>query len=227
MSIEQTYSALQKELVQVCEQVGRDPEKVAIMAVSKTVGCEAVASAIKAGFCLFGENRVEGLKEKRHAFPEQTWHFIGNVQSRKISQIVAHADLIHSVYKPSHLSVIDSQAAQLSKVQEILAEVNVSGEVSKGGLTPEEVPAFIEAAQKFDHITVKGFMTMAPQGDKVLARTCFERLALLRDEMQSRAEQCSLDELSMGMSQDWQEAVASGATIIRIGRMIFDSEYAD
>lgn len=229
MSIGSRYQAILDQVEACCKEAGRDPRSVRIVAVSKTVGAEVIPHAERAGIHDFGENRFEGITEKQALFPESTWHFIGNVQSRKIAGIVSAADLIHSVYKVEHLPIIDAAAKKLNKVQDILLEVNVSGEASKGGLRPDMVSSFIEAALECSHVGLKGFMTMAPQGDRDHARACFESLSRIQHTMleQFSGSIGTLDfhELSMGMSEDWPEAVAAGATIVRIGRAIFDEGY--
>lgn len=222
------YKAIHDEIADLCAQSGRDPEEVRVVAVSKTVGCDEVAQAIDVGFHDFGENRPDGLQEKQQAFPNQTWHFIGNIQSRKIPQIVSHASLIHSVDQIRHLEKIDSVACQNGIVQDVLLEVN-SGEEAKGGIEPSEVLDFLKRASGFEHVAVTGLMTMAPRGDKQTARQCFEALRELRDEAAAWQEKTygksSMHELSMGMSEDWREAVLAGATIVRIGRMVFDTGF--
>lgn len=230
MGISERYTAIQKEVYACTETAQRPHDDVRIVAVSKTVGVETIASAIAAGVEDFGENRPDALAEKQQVYPDATWHFIGNIQSRKIPEIVRCAQFIHSVYKPSHLPLIDAAAKECGKIQNILIEVNVSGEKSKGGLAPEELTGFIEACLSLSHIRVCGFMTMAPQGNLEQARCCFEALATLRKEIKSQFSGSivnqDLHELSMGMSEDWAEAIAAGATMVRIGRAIFDESFA-
>ena len=122
----------------MCASCGRDPREVKVIAVSKTVDAPAISTAIAAGAHDFGENRPDVLAAKVAQLPQQTWHFIGNVQSRKIPEIVACATLVHSVCKEEHFAKFDQAAERLGKVQDILLEVNVSGEESKSGFTPDE-----------------------------------------------------------------------------------------
>lgn len=224
----QQYQAVRDEVAARCRAVGRDPRDVKVVAVSKTVGVDEVAQVVEAGAHDFGENRPDGLAEKAVAFPRETWHFIGNIQSRRIPEIVRSASLVHSLYQEHHVSRFDAAAEALGKVQDVLLEVNVSGETQKSGLSPDDVPALLEHCGRFPHVRVRGLMTMAPQGDLAAARSCFEGLARLRDELRGGldAERAGVfDELSMGMSDDWREAVAAGATIVRIGRAIFDETF--
>ncbi len=229
MGIAERYAHVRAQVDAVCHEAGRDPSSVLLLAVSKTVDAPAVADAIAAGAAAFGENRPEQLVEKHAAYPQAQWHFIGNIQSRRIKDIVPCATLIHSVYKESHLAKIDACARECGKVQDILVEVNVSGEESKSGLAPADVRAFIEAADAFDAIRVKGLMTMAPRYDEATADATFRGLAALRDELNGQVfphhGKIDLSELSMGMSEDWRFAIRHGATIVRIGRAIFSDEF--
>lgn len=230
MSITQQYRDVAQRMHQVCADCGRDAREVRLVAVSKTVTAARVQDAIDGGARDFGENRPDQIAEKYAAYPHMNWHFIGNVQSRRIKDIVPCAALIHSVFQPAHLAKIDASAADCGKVQDILIEVNVSGEESKGGVVPADLPVMLQKAAGFSHIAVRGLMTMAPQGDANVARSCFARLRDIRDDANAcflPAGMPSLSELSMGMSEDWPYAVAEGATIIRIGRAIFSTDFAE
>ena len=187
---------------------------VTVVAVSKTVGPDAVARALAAGARDFGENRPDGLAEKAAAFPQATWHFIGNIQSRRIPDIVRSAALVHSLFEERHARKIDEAAAVAGKVQDVLLEVNVSGEESKGGLAPGDVRALLDVCARLPHVRVRGLMTMAPQGDPAALRAGLDP-----------AQAALFDGLSMGMSEDWREAVRAGATIVRIGRAVFDDAF--
>lgn len=230
MSITQQYIDVVQQVRQACLDCGRNPDEVRLVAVSKAVDAARVQDAINGGAQDFGENRPDQIMEKHARYPQVAWHFIGNVQSRRIKDIVPCAALIHSVYQPAHLSKIDAAAADCGKVQDILVEVNVSGEKSKGGVAPEDLPAMLHEADRYPHVAVRGLMTMAPQGDLEVARTCFARLRSLRDDANANvlpAGTLSMSELSMGMSEDWRCAIAEGATIVRIGRAIFSEDFAE
>lgn len=229
MGIAERYAYVRAQVDEVCRSEGRDPSEVKLLAVSKTVEVPAVARAIAAGAAAFGENRPDQLVEKQAAYPQAEWHFIGNVQSRRLRDIVPAATLVHSVYQESHLAKIDEVARAHGKVQRILAEVNVSGEASKSGLEPEGLEAFLRAAAQFRNLEVCGLMTMAPRFDEETAEATFAGLAALRArfdgaDLGASAPLC-LSELSMGMSEDWRIAIRHGATIVRIGRAIFSDEF--
>ena len=229
MSTKERYEQVFQEFAQVCADCGRSTDDVRLIAVSKTVGKDDVALALDGGATDFGENRPEGLMEKGDAFPQARWHFIGNIQSRRIRDIVGRACLIHSLYQIKHAEKIDEVAAAAGIVQDVLVEVNVSGEESKSGVSPDELPAFLDALAGLAHVRVCGLMTMAPAGDLEVARNVFADLRRLRDTVKADmgADRAScFNELSMGMSQDWREAVLEGATMVRIGRAIFSDTFS-
>ena len=228
MGIAERYEKVEEELAQECALAGRDPKEVRLVAVSKTVGVEGVGEAYAAGARDFGENRPDQIVPKSQAFPDAHWHFIGNIQSRRIRDIVDSASLIHSVYQEKHARKIDEVAREKGIVQNILIEVNVSGEESKSGVSPDEAEALVDVCETLPNVRVRGFMTMAPQGDLEIARRCFEGLAKLAEKVRASLPASSseaFDELSMGMSEDWREAVHAGATIVRIGRAIFSDSF--
>ena len=228
MGIEERYRRVAQQVAQMAREAGRDPGEVRLVAVSKTVGLSGVEAALAAGARDFGENRPDAIKKKAGEYPQARWHFIGNVQSRRIPDIVQCASLVHSLYQERHVARIDEAARRLGKVQDVLLEVNVSGEESKSGVAPGQAGALLRACEPFANVRVRGLMTMAPQGDKAVAHACFEDLARLharlRDGLDAQRAD-AFDELSMGMSEDWQEAVFAGATIVRIGRAVFDDAF--
>ena len=204
--------------------------RVLLVAASKMNGADRVREAVAAGVDACGENRVQELVEKReaHAYDGAPLHFIGHLQRNKVKYLVGSVDLIESVDSAELLRDIDARARKLGVVQDVLLEVNVSGEESKSGFTPDEAIHALQLAETFPHIAVRGLMTMAPQGNLDVARECFEGLAALRDALRSQlpSEQAArFNELSMGMSEDWREAVCAGATMVRIGRALFSDSF--
>lgn len=223
MGTKERYEATAANVAQVCEKAGRTPSEVTLVAVSKTVGPDQVAEAISGGATNFGENRPDQLVPKADQFIDATWHFIGNIQSRRIRDIVGRAALIHSLFEERHARKIDEVAREHGIVQDVLVEVNVSGEESKSGLTPSEVSAMLATCAAMPNLRVRGLMTMAPQGDMDVVRETFAGLRELRDSLQPEFPE--LKELSMGMSEDWPVAIEEGATIVRIGRAIFSDTF--
>lgn len=230
MSLEDRYAAVIGGVRAACEACGRDVRDVTVIGVSKTVDVDVVAEAVAVGIHDFGENRPEELARKHDAFPAERWHFIGNIQSRKLPMVVGRAHLIHSLYEASHAEKIDRLAAGLGIVQDVLIEVN-DGERNKQGVPPDGLFEVLLACSGLAHVRVRGLMTMAAKGSPEAARATFSDLAALRDAMRDKLKRAGagdmpLHELSMGMSDDYLEAIPQGATMVRVGRAIFSEEYA-
>lgn len=229
MDLKQRWDGTCADVARICDGCGRAFDDVKVIAVSKTVGVDVIADAIRCGITDFGENREVPFLEKHGMYPDARWHFIGNLQSNKAKQVVGKAHLIHSVDRPSLLEAIEKAAAKAGCVQDILVEVSVSGEKSKGGIAPGDLPAFIERIAECEHVGCRGLMTMAPQGDKAVARKTFEglrNLAQMMSKYRDAHANISMEELSMGMSEDYPEAIEEGATMVRIGRRIFDENFS-
>ncbi len=189
---------------------GRDPSDVEILAAVKYVPLEEMGVLAQAGITLVGENRAQELEEKAARHPELRWHFIGQLQSRKVKTILPHVELIHSVASESALRQL---ATHGTPETEILLEVNVAGEEGKAGITPEELPRYLEQSA----VNVVGLMTMPPFAqDPEASRPHFARLREL-------AQAHGLTHLSMGTSQDFAVAASEGATIVRIGTTLYTS----
>lgn len=187
---------------------GRNPDEVEILAAVKYVPLAEIGTLAQAGLTLLGENRAQELEEKASRFPDFRWHFIGQLQSRKVKQILPFATLIHSVASESAIAQLAKHAAPET---EILLEVNVAGEADKAGIAPEDLPRYLELSP----VKVVGLMTMPPFADSAEAsRPHFARLKQLADEH-------GLEHLSMGTSQDFAVAAAEGATIVRIGTTLY------
>ncbi|MCI9129307.1 MAG: YggS family pyridoxal phosphate-dependent enzyme [Eggerthellaceae bacterium] len=228
MGIAERYARERMQVDEACKRAGRNPEDVLLLAVSKTVDVEGAREAFQAGAHAFGENRPDELVKKATALPEAEWHFIGNIQSRRIPDIVAHASLIHSLDSLKHANKISSEAAKLGKVQDVLIEVNVSGEESKSGASPDEAPNLVQEVASLPNVRVRGLMTMAPRGDEAAARAAFVGLAGLMDQIRGTLDPKvagAFDQMSAGMSEDWLLAVEAGSTIVRIGRAIFSEDF--
>lgn len=203
-------------------RAGRDPGAVRLLAVSKTFPPEIVRQAYAAGQRLFGENRVQELQAKAGALPADCeWHLIGRLQANKCRHAVQSAAWIHSVDTIELLQRLDRIAGEENRRPVILLEVNVSGETTKGGVSPEQLRTLVDAALRSPHVELRGFMTMAPYGaaPEELHRV-FGGLRGLRDRIAAETG-APLPELSMGMSGDFEAAIAAGATIIRVGSAIF------
>jgi uncharacterized pyridoxal phosphate-containing UPF0001 family protein len=197
---------IQSNLEEIRATAGPDVE---ILAATKYVRAEDMGALAEAGIELVGENRQQDLEAKRERWPDSfTWDFIGNLQSRKVKRILPLVRLIHSVASDS---VLEQLGKHGNESTEVLVEVNLSGEEGKGGIQPEELDAFIQRCP----VRVSGLMTMPPfTEDPEASRPYFARLAELAGER-------GLERLSMGTSQDWRVAVEEGATIIRLGSVLW------
>lgn len=223
-----------QRIAEAAARAGRDPSEVELLAVSKTVDVPQVNLAWKAGYLAFGENRPQELVRKLKglaAYPQMDgarFDMIGHLQTNKVREVVGNVTLIQSVSSLHLAEAISKRGVSHDVTSDVLLEVNVSGEESKSGFSPDEVRAALDDILALPALRVRGLMTMAPQGDKAVAHACFEDLARLharlRDGLDAQRAD-AFDELSMGMSEDWQEAVFAGATIVRIGRAVFDDAF--
>ena len=217
------YLAVKAEVDAACRACGRDPESVKLLVVGKTIPVPVLMELYHFGIREFAENREPELAMKFAAMPDDIcWHFIGPVQSNKIRKVVKLASVIHSVDSSERLGRFERIAGEEGVSPEILLEVNVSGEESKGGMTPEELPCAASAAVNCRNIRFRGLMTMAPiDADNSELEKVFAGLRSLK-EQQEKVLEYQLPELSMGMSGDFAEAIRCGATIVRIGSRIFE-----
>jgi pyridoxal phosphate enzyme (YggS family) len=213
-----------ERMVRACERSGRLKEDVRLVSVTKEVGIPEAEELLALGMKELGENRVQELVSKYASIGSRaTWHLIGHLQTNKVKDAVRIASLIHSVDSERLAKEIDKEAKKLGKVQDILIEVNVSGEQSKFGISPEEVAGLIKCIVLYPNISIKGLMTMAPEvDDQEEARPYFKALWELRDKISGPwplAPGPLL--LSMGMSNDFEVAIEEGANIVRVGRALF------
>lgn len=216
---------------------GRTLDDVELVAVSKTVGVPEVLAAIDAGYRTFGENRPQELNRKLEGLglvqnlPAVRFDMIGNLQTNKINAVLGRVGLVHSIGSMHLAEAVSSRAArrldagELAAPQRVLIEVNVSGEETKGGFSPHELRTHMDDLQNLCGMEICGLMTMAPRGNKDAARACFAGLRELRDELRVSSG-LALAELSCGMSEDFELALAEGSTIVRLGRVVFDPAFA-
>ena len=223
--ITRNLAAVRSEIESACSSVGRNPADVRLVAVTKYADWQWVESLVKF-HSTFGENRPQQLAERHEKLPTAEWHLIGQLQRNKAKQAVQTAVLIHSVDSEKLLERVAQVAQELKVRTNVLLQVNVSGEESKSGFTPEELKqAWTRLAEHQQHVNVTGLMTMAPAfDDPELARPTFGGLRKLRDELNTQADgpNWNLTELSMGMSGDFFVAIQEGATLVRIGSRLFE-----
>lgn len=220
MSIKNNIAAVQEKIAQACAKSGRSLADIKIIAVTKNVDIPTADSLIDLGFKEIGENRVQdGLLKYSALSSKATWHFIGNLQTRKVKEIIGKFPYIHSLDRLSLASELNKRAKLLDTVVKCFVQVNVSGEDTKSGVEPENLLAFISELSSFSAIEIVGLMTMAPfEVDSELTRPVFKRLReLLALVNQAQILPYRISELSMGMSNDYEIAIEEGATYIRLG----------
>ncbi|MDD5492294.1 MAG: YggS family pyridoxal phosphate-dependent enzyme [bacterium] len=203
---------------------GRNLAEITMIAVTKTVPPELIKEALATGVNDIGENKVQEAAAKRAQLEKDTrWHLIGHLQSNKVKIAIQLFEMIHSVDSLELVEAIDREAGRIGKKQRILIEVNISGEESKFGCAPEQAIDLIKSASARNNLQVEGLMTMAPfTDDKDRIRAVFRGLRELRDKIAgSQIPNVTMKHLSMGMSQDFEIAIAEGATLLRIGTAIF------
>jgi pyridoxal phosphate enzyme (YggS family) len=204
---------------------GRDPRSVRLVAVSKTVSAERVRQAVAVGVDTLGENYIQEARGKIDALAALpvAWHFIGHLQTNKAKYAVRLFELIHTVDTLKLATELDRQAAKAGKTQRVLVQVNVSGEATKSGASEAEAGQLVAEIAKLSHLSLEGLMTMPPFFDQPeKARPYFRDLRRLRDEIRQRdLPGVDLRKLSMGMTGDFEVAIAEGATLVRIGTAIF------
>ena len=226
MDLKENIARVRAQLDEAARAAGRDPSQVILLAATKTQGQEAIRAAIRAGVPVCGENRVQELTAhlEEGAYEGAQVHFIGHLQTNKVKQVVGKVALIHSVDSDRLLRAIEAQADRLGLVQDILLEVNVAREESKGGITPEDLPALAELALSCPHVRLRGLMAIPPvaavSGDN---RKYFAQMRhFLVDIIGKMSDNYSVvDCLSMGMSGDYEDAIAEGATLVRVGTALF------
>ena len=225
MSIAENIAAIREKMNAAAIAAGRDPKEILLCAATKMNDAEAVRQAIAGGVDCCGENRVQELVQKgrENAYEGAPVHFIGVLQTNKVKQVVGHVDLIQSVDRVRLLEAIQAEAAKQGIVQDILLEVNVGNEESKSGFDACEVLPLLEHISDFPNIRVKGLMAIPPisqnSGDN---RKFFQKMLLLSVDITAKKyDNVSVDCLSMGMSDDYEDAIACGSTMIRVGTAIF------
>lgn len=225
-TIFQNLQAVDASIVAAATAAGRQPGEVRLLAVSKTFPAEAVLEAIAAGQRAFGENYLQEALDKMTAVSQALpgrdieWHFIGPIQSNKTRPIAAHFDWVHTVERIKIAQRLSEQRPEERGPLNICLQVNISGEVSKSGVTPEELPELARAVARLPRLRLRGLMAIPePEPDVAKQRAAFGRLRELAEAL--RADGMELDTLSMGMSADMGAAIAEGSTMVRIGSAIF------
>ena len=225
MSIAENVARVRAQMAQAALRCGRNPEEIKLCAATKMNDADAVRQAIAAGVDCCGENRVQELTAKlsENAYVGAPVHFIGHLQTNKVRQVVGKVDLIQSVDSAHLLRAVDREAGRQGIRQDILLEINIGNEASKGGFSPEEILPLLENFGEFSNVCVKGLMAIPP-----ISRFPGENLEFFQKMRQISVDirdiindNVKVDCLSMGMSGDFEDAIAAGSTMIRVGTAIF------
>ena len=224
--ISENLVQVKQRIIEAAKRAGRDPSGVRLLAVTKEQSDATVAKGIQAGMTLFGENKVQEASGKIEAFGRKNgleWHFIGRLQKNKVKFIFDLFDLIHSVDSLALAEAIHKKAQKIGSCMPILLQVNISGEKSKLGIDPLDLPREIRKFAKLEGVKISGLMTIPPfDRDPETSRPYYARLRELRDTCSSlNIPRICLDELSMGMSNDYEVAIEEGATLVRVGTGLF------
>ena len=222
--VRENLTDVERRIKEACLRCGREPSSVRLIAVSKTKPAEMIQEAIAAGILDFGENKPQELRDKYDILPKNLrWHMIGNLQRNKVKYVVGRAVMIHSLGSDELAESIEKEAEKKDLIMPVLAEVNMAGESSKSGLTPEETEAFLRRVSSMKHLKVKGLMTIAPMTEfPEENRVYFRELRNLAvDIARKNIDNVDMYELSMGMTGDFEVAIEEGATMVRVGTGIF------
>ena len=233
MSISENIASIRERIAAASRRVGRNPNEVSLMAVTKTFPPERIRGAYEAGLRLFGENRVQEFASKASALRDlrdAEWHMIGHVQTNKAAKAVELFAAVDSVDSLRLAQKLNAAAQQLGKKLAVLIEISVGGEAAKSGVGPgsKELEDLLQAAAELEHLDFCGLMTIPPfTDDPQLARPYFQKLRQLRDDIAARRlPNINMNVLSMGMSHDFEVAIEEGSTCVRLGTAIFGERTA-
>ncbi len=225
LGISENVESVKERVERAARVAGRSPDEITLVAATKTNSAEAVQEAIKAGIGVCGENRVQELVEKNFhgAYAGAKLHFIGHLQKNKVRQLVGVCDLIQSVDSLELLEEIDSRAKALGMRQDVLIEINIGGEASKSGIDESALNEILEKAENFSSVFIRGLMAIPPiSSQEAELRAYFARMRqLFIDNSAKKYDNISMDFLSMGMSGDFEDAIAEGSNMVRVGSAIF------
>ena len=222
--VTESLKEVEKKVEEACKRAGRERSEVTLIAVSKTKPVEMLQEVYDTGVRDFGENKVQELSDKYDVLPKNIrWHMIGHLQRNKVKYLIGKTVLIHSVDSLRLAEQIEHEAAKADTIMNVLIEVNVAGEESKFGTTCNEAIELVRAVAALKHVKIKGLMTIAPFTDNPEDnRIYFKKLKQLSVDIKSKnIDNVDMDELSMGMTGDYEVAIEEGATMVRVGTGIF------
>ena len=223
MSLGENIAAVRSRIHEAARRCGRDPAEITLVAATKVQTSQTIREAIAAGITVCGENRVQEMSAhlEDDAYAGARLHFIGHLQTNKVRQVVGR---LESVSSEKLLRAVDAQAGKLELVQDILLEVNIGGEESKTGITPQEVPELVKTCQELAHVRLRGLMAIPPAAaepgeNRKFFAEMYQLYVDIRDNLADN--RTVIDCLSMGMSGDFEDAIAEGATLVRVGTALF------
>ena len=225
--VEDNYRHILDRIAEACARTGRSPEEVNVIAITKYVSLETTRAALDAGIMHIGESKAQNAVPKWEQLGNRgDWHFIGHLQTNKVGAILGKFTYLHSLDRLSLAKELEKKGKQAGVVTRCMVQVNISGEETKQGLSPEEVLPFLKDIESYQHLEVIGLMTMAPYvEDPEETRWVFRNLREMRNQLQKeQLANAPLQHLSMGMSNDYEVAVEEGATFIRIGTALVGNE---
>jgi pyridoxal phosphate enzyme (YggS family) len=216
---------LRERIAEAARRAGKDPDRIQQVLVTKEVPPERIREAYECGERKFGENRVQDFLDKHAALPRDIeWHFVGHLQTNKVKALLGKVRLIHSLDSLHLAREVDRRASGMGLVADILVQVNTTGEPTKHGVKPSELPALMESLGSCRSIRVRGLMTIGPlTGDERRIHDAFRTLSSLREEW-ARRMNADFEYLSMGMSGDFEIAIEEGANLLRIGTAVFSEK---
>ena len=227
--IKENIAEIRRRMDAAARKAGRDPGEILLCAATKMNDADRVREAIAAGVDCCGENRVQELVQNSAllAYCGKPVHFIGHLQTNKVRQVVGKVELIQSVDRIELLACIEKEAARQDLIQDILLEINIGAEESKSGFTPEEAKAVAAAMDRYPHCRLRGLMAIPPISEKSGSNCRFfeeiQRIAV--DITTKNPHNSSMEVLSMGMTDDFEDAIACGSTMIRVGTAIFGARH--
>ncbi len=226
--VKENLASIHERIEAACRRSGRDPSEVRLIDVTKTKPVSMLYEAYEAGERLFGENKVQEIVWKKPELPaDVSWHMIGHLQTNKVKYLMDTAAMIHSIDSEKLATAVSAAAVKAGRIMPVLLEVNMAGEESKFGLSPDEVLPLVLKIKNLPGISVRGLMTIAPYTeDAETNRVYFRKLKELAVDINEKSiDNITMYELSMGMTGDFEVAIEEGATFVRIGTAIFGERY--
>lgn len=222
MAIATALDAIEARIADAARNAGRDPSEIRLMPVTKFRTLDEIRTCSERGYRLFGENRLQELETKHESLPDARFAMIGHAQRNKVKLIVESAAELHSLDSLDLAANLDRRLCDEGRTLPVLIQVNTSDEPQKAGISPDEAERFVEGLLEFEALNVQGLMTMAmPSDDRERIAGCFRRLRDVRDRLREAFPERPWSQLSMGMSGDFEIAIAEGSTMVRIGTAIF------